>query len=389
MKPSVFRLALFLFGMMALTAACVAPEPTNTPVPPTPTPTATPTVTPTATPTPTMTPTVTPTATPTFTPTATPTFTPTATPTFTPTPTPTQTTGQIAQKARESLVQVRGVNNALGTGVIVDANGFIVTSSTLVAKLETVTVLFSSAQQATAQVVGTDEGSGLALVKVDRTGLVPAKFASKIFVAGDDAIGVAMAAGVNLDVSTGIVSSSKTDSTGRTFLTSAAFKTTFYYGGAVINRNAEFVAIGVQDPDTADTNIVGLAVTDVQKAIPDLRKGAHYYNPTTCPASPDFPPFPITYNGTITINGQPAPQGTVVFAKVDDYVTEWRLVRADNTYAALSVGPCTTQYYGKKIVFYVNGFVSAPATETFRDGSSDPNGPFIIKHGFVIASTTS
>ena len=386
MKFSVIRLVMPFIGLVALTAACAAPEPTNTPVP-TMTPTATATATPTATAT--ATPTATPSPTPTFTPTATPTFTPTPTATFTPTPTHTPTTGIIAQRARESLVQVRGVGNALGTGVIVDANGLIVTSSTLVGKLDTVNVLFSQAQQTTAQVVGTDEGSGIALLKVDRAGLTPAKFAAKMFVAGDDAIGVALAAGVNLDVSTGIISSSKTDSTGRTFLTSAAFKTTFYYGGAIINRNAEFVAIGVQDPDTKDTNILGLATTDVQKAIPDLKKGVHYYGPTACPPSPDFPPFPITYNGKVTINGQPAPQGTVVFARVDDYVTEWRLVRADNTYRALSVAPCTTQYFGKKVTFYVNGFAANPTTEIFRDGGSDPEGPFIIKNNFTIAGATS
>jgi putative serine protease PepD len=58
-------------------------------------------------------------------------------------------------------------SDGLGSGVVVDADGHILTNFHVVRGFDEVTVTFSNGRTATAQVVGTDPGNDIAMVKVD------------------------------------------------------------------------------------------------------------------------------------------------------------------------------------------------------------------------------
>ena len=155
--------------------ATPAPTPTATPVP-TPTPTPTPTPVPTATPTPmpTATPTPVPTATPTPMPTATP--TPTPTPTLTPTPTPTPSVADIIAVRSQSVVRIEAEKSG-GSGVVIRADGLILTAYHVVQGASEIKVILPDGNTETGTMLGKDIGRDLAVVRIARTGLTAVPFA--------------------------------------------------------------------------------------------------------------------------------------------------------------------------------------------------------------------
>jgi serine protease Do len=62
---------------------------------------------------------------------------------------------------------------ALGSGFIIDPRGYIVTNNHVVAKAEQVTVIFQDNSQHTARVVGRDERTDIALLKIDTNKKLP------------------------------------------------------------------------------------------------------------------------------------------------------------------------------------------------------------------------
>jgi len=96
----------------------------------------------------------------------------------------------------------------LGSGFIIDANGYIVTNNHVVSDAEKVTVIFQDDTSHPARVVGRDPKTDLALVKVDMDGPVPSVTwgDSDATQVGDWVIAVGNAFGLGGTVSAGIVS---------------------------------------------------------------------------------------------------------------------------------------------------------------------------------------
>ncbi len=67
----------------------------------------------------------------------------------------------------------------VGTGIIVDSNGYILTNSHVISdgQATSVNVLFNDGSTTSGKVVWFDQQLDLAIVKVDKTGLTPAEFA--------------------------------------------------------------------------------------------------------------------------------------------------------------------------------------------------------------------
>lgn len=209
---------------MPLAVARTEPTPTQAPTPfPTPVPTSTPTATPQPTATPTNTPTPVPTATPI--PTHTPAPLPTATPEPEPTPqhTHTQTEGdlpttEVVRILAPSVVKI--VNDlgapdeampplGLGTGIIIDTDGHILTNNHVVEGIDVVTVTLYDGETLDAEVVGRDRHTDIALIKIPVEGLQPALLGdSSTLLVGQDviAIGHALGLGGAPTVSKGVVS---------------------------------------------------------------------------------------------------------------------------------------------------------------------------------------
>ncbi len=87
----------------------------------------------------------------------------------------------VARKVIPSIVTVDVGNDSNGTferfgtgsGVVLRADGFIVTNQHVVAGAERVQVIFDSGRIYEAEIVGADERTDLAVVRIDATGLVP------------------------------------------------------------------------------------------------------------------------------------------------------------------------------------------------------------------------
>ena len=373
------RKNLLWLGLIILaTISCAAPIPT-------PTPTATATVIP---PTPTATPTPIPTATPTPTPTHTP--TPTATPTPTPTPTPIPPS-VIRDNVAKSLVQIKNGSGLSGTGIILDTEGHVLTSSNLVKTNQTVTIAFSAVQNIPANVIGVDEISGIALVKVERQNLTPGKFGSLTSLGlGDDVEAIAITTGTFgnavAEVGKDLVSSieSPDNDPAKLFVITNAFRNTNFYGAPLINREGEIVAIGVQNPQTESANIIGLTADVIQSKVPDLKKGQFIYRQYSPPSDGNSAPlWPRTYlKGSVTINGTPAPENTIVFARVGKFVSRWITV-TDGKYRALVIDPMSSTSVNEPIVFYINGYVADQKSERFEKGF------FITIDDFPLSVTTN
>lgn len=112
----------------------------------------------------------------------------------------------VFRKVSPSVVQIR-TSNGLGSGIVFDTKGNIVTNDHVVRGSTSFTVTTASGKQLTGTLVGEFPADDLAVIKVDGAGLKPAKFAdsSKLEV-GDIAIAIGNPLGLSSSVTEGIVS---------------------------------------------------------------------------------------------------------------------------------------------------------------------------------------
>ncbi len=114
-------------------------------------------------------------------------------------------------KVRPSVVQVNssGKSTGIGSGIVIDKDGHILTNNHVVADGDQLDVQFSDGSAASAKVVGTDPGNDLALLKVDvpSNKLTPATLADSDKVrVGDFVIAVGNPFGIEDSLTSGIVS---------------------------------------------------------------------------------------------------------------------------------------------------------------------------------------
>ncbi|MDD4859585.1 MAG: trypsin-like peptidase domain-containing protein, partial [Dehalococcoidales bacterium] len=144
-------------------------------------------------------------------------------------------------------------DGSLGTGVIVDQDGVIVTSLHIIADAEEIRVIFADGSESEAAVLGTEPENDLAVLQalVIPDDLVPAVLASSAGLqVGDEVIAVGNPFGVLNSVSAGVVSGlgrdfqlPESDITLRNLIQFDAAVNPGNSGGPLINRNGEVVGI--------------------------------------------------------------------------------------------------------------------------------------------------
>ncbi|HWT02541.1 MAG TPA: DegQ family serine endoprotease [Pyrinomonadaceae bacterium] len=140
----------------------------------------------------------------------------------------------------------------LGSGVIVTADGYILTNNHVVEDAEQITIELTDGRTLTAKVVGTDQPSDLAVLKVDTGGLpvLPLGDSERVRV-GDIVLAVGNPLGIGQTVTSGIISA-KGRSTGLSdgsyedFLQTDAPINQGNSGGALVNTSGELVGINSQ-----------------------------------------------------------------------------------------------------------------------------------------------
>ncbi len=174
--------------------------------------------------------------------------------------------GQRGQRQRPNMAPQQR-ERALGSGVVVTSDGYILTNDHVVDNADDIKVDITDGRTLTAKVVGTDSASDLALLKVTATDLRPLAFGNSDGVqVGDVVLAVGNPLGVGETVTMGIISAKgrQTGNDSKTyedFLQTDAPINHGNSGGALVNTKGELVGINSQIASVSDGNIgIGFAI---------------------------------------------------------------------------------------------------------------------------------
>jgi len=151
--------------------------------------------------------------------------------------------GNIPQQPREQKL------HSLGSGVIVSSDGYILTNNHVVDGATDVKVSFADGREVPAKVVGADQPTDVAVLKIDRKDLptMPIGDSSKAEV-GDIVLAIGNPLGVGQSVSMGIVSAKSRSLNGQIeayedFIQTDAAINHGNSGGALVNTRGELIGI--------------------------------------------------------------------------------------------------------------------------------------------------
>ena len=203
--------------------------------------------------------------------------------------------GDLVDAARPSIVSVRqqvtqadpmggsAQGQAAGTGFVLSADGYIVTNNHVIAEGDEITVTFDDGRQEPAALVAGDASRDLAVLKVDRTDLVPLAVGDSDDVRlGDQLIAVGYA--LDLDgepsVTAGILSAknrSITEENGAQLVNLLQTDTAINpgnSGGPLLNSGGEVIGINTAIAGQAQNIGFAIAITPVLDVIDSLRIGS-------------------------------------------------------------------------------------------------------------------
>ena len=169
------------------------------------------------------------------------------------------TTAEIAQRVAPSVVSVHIYEqdslapSSMGSGVVLTQDGYIITNAHVVEGASGINVLFADGTEMDARIIGVDEKTDLAVIKVAGEGLVPAEFGdSGALAVGERAVAIGNAAGhFDGTVTQGVISGLDREGTvtvGGRDVTMSLIQTDAAInpgnsGGALVNRFGQVVGI--------------------------------------------------------------------------------------------------------------------------------------------------
>lgn len=168
---------------------------------------------------------------------------------------------------------------ATGSGVIISADGYIVTNNHVVDGADELTVTLNDNQEHSARIIGTDKTTDLALIKIDGKNLPAITIANSDDIkVGEWVLAVGNPLGLNNTVTAGIVSA-KARSLGangvESFIQTDAAINAGNSGGALVNTRGELVGINAMlYSQTGSYSGYGFAIptTIMNKVVDDLKK---------------------------------------------------------------------------------------------------------------------
>ena len=173
-----------------------------------------------------------------------------------------------------------GGEESQGSGIIISADGYIVTNEHVISGATSIKVVLQDDSEYNATLVGSDERTDLAVLKIDATGLTPAEFGnSDQMQIGEQVIAIGNPGGLELagTVTVGYVSAvnrSITTTNGNTvncIQTDAAINPG-NSGGALVNTYGQVIGINSQKIAATDYEGIGFAISinEAQPIINDL-----------------------------------------------------------------------------------------------------------------------
>lgn len=155
---------------------------------------------------------------------------------------------------------------ALGSGVIISSDGYILTNSHVVENADEITVTLSTKQEFKGKVIGADPPTEIAVIKIEAADLPAIKIGkSEDLKAGDVVIAIGNPFGLNQTITMGIVSAVGRVDLGiadyEDYIQTDAAVNPGNSGGALINYNGELVGINTAILSSLGGNIgIGFAI---------------------------------------------------------------------------------------------------------------------------------
>ncbi len=180
----------------------------------------------------------------------------------------------VAQALSPAVVQIEN-DEGLGSGVVYDQGGLVMTNAHVVGTSTTVTVRFSDGNQTDGTVVGSDPSSDIAVVKIESMDHVKvARLSAEPAKVGQMAIALGSPFGLSQSVTAGIVSAVDrpvTDQQTRGASSRSAIAINMIQtdapinpgnsGGALANRNGEVIGVNTAIfSQTGENNGIGFAI---------------------------------------------------------------------------------------------------------------------------------
>lgn len=163
-----------------------------------------------------------------------------------------------------NIPQQRRMESSLGSGVIVSKSGFILTNNHVVSDADQIVILLHDGREAQAKIVGVDEETDLAVLKVDLENLIPIGIGnpqrSKV---GDVVLAIGNPFGVGQSVSQGIVSATGRGlglNTFENFLQTDAAINPGNSGGALIDTYGNLLGINSAILNESSSVGIGFAI---------------------------------------------------------------------------------------------------------------------------------
>ena len=131
-----------------------------------------------------------------------------------------------------------------------------------------------------------------------------------------------------------------------------------FEGGAVLDSTNKVIGV-ITDP------LGGTVSTIIGAGTDKMSLGSKIYKATKPEdileegfSQATTPPFPSFFSGDASINGIAVKDGTVIYARIDNYISE-SVVTKEGKYSFLQIGPPTDiGFLDEKIVFYIDGFIT-------------------------------
>ncbi len=163
---------------------------------------------------------------------------------------------------------------ALGSGVIVSSDGYVLTNNHVVQGAQEITVILYDKREFKGKVVGSDDRTDLAVVKINATELPVLKFGeSKNMKTGDIVLAIGNPFGLNQTITMGIVSAVGRSNVGiadyEDFIQTDAAINPGNSGGALVNTNGQLIGINTAIFSTSGGYMgIGFAIpSDMAKTV--------------------------------------------------------------------------------------------------------------------------
>ena len=176
------------------------------------------------------------------------------------------------------------VQQGSGSGIIISADGYIVTNQHVIADATEISIVLNSGEEHKATLVGADEKTDLAVLKINATGLTPATLGdSNLAEVGDLAVAIGNPLGQELagTVTSGVISAVNRKMTvdNRTYnliQTDAAINPG-NSGGALVNKYGEVIGINSIKMSQSGVEGIGFAIamSEAKPIIDDLMNSGY------------------------------------------------------------------------------------------------------------------